>query len=314
MTRLLPDFGKAGNKPLSGLDTARRDAPTVQELPGDGKPSNEQSRNPPQLSAPALVQFASSSMPDSNSIQRGQGSMEPSRSSGQGQDHPEEQSTAGPDPLDDLISRVTSLRHTLSKLSSVLYEAASVDIDPSAFVSSLSEVMAEQLDKSTSLLAAHKAKIFPYVNEQIYHTRRAEAKLLEALIPAGQTLQDFLAKDSIDDSVFEQQILPLQTLFEEIQKEGIAVEKSERQAWIKHINESQNGKGIKDFQQNFILKHEVCSLPPSKDTDKVIDSMIGELETSEAQIAISKLYSENLDKNWEPLAESSAASYRSGHA
>lgn len=52
-------------------------------------------------------------------------------------------------------------------------------------------------------------------------------------------------------------------------------------------------------------------MAPSKDTDKVIDSMIGKLETSEAQIAISKLYSENLGANWEAREESSASTYRS---
>lgn len=222
MTRLLPDYSQASKNPLPIPDTiiTREDAPTVEKLLGDKQPSNVQSGTPAPLSAPALGQFASSSLPDLNFIGGSSGDMEPPLLSGHGRDSPEKQSTAGSDPgsdpLDDLLSRLKGLRSTLDEFESVLVKAASVDIDPSAFVSSLSEVIADQFDKSTSLLAAHRANIFPYVNEQIYHTRRAEAKLLEALIPAGQTLKDFLAKDSIDDSVFEQQILPLQSLFEEI--------------------------------------------------------------------------------------------------
>lgn len=317
MTRRLPDQSKASKATET---TGKNDPPIgefLREISGVEQPVIASSLTSPPPAAVIGGQSAPSGMQNASSDRRSKGNMKhplPFRYEAQSVG---DRGTTGSAPqIKDfdffLQSCLEAAAGTLEEDGGDLESIVSTFSNLGSFVS---KGMTQLLVEPQLLLQAHNDQVFPHATAEVREARQAEEGILKDLVCASESFITAFDAPRGTASSYEQEIVLLERAFDEAQEKWNTAHDKERQAWVQYLNISTTGQGTKDLKENFILKHEICGLGPSDDTDEVIDSMMDKLsDNPKAQIDISSLYSWNLDKNWEPLAESSAASYRSGHA
>lgn len=141
--------------------------------------------------------------------------------------------------------------------------------------------------------------LFPVAGER-ERQRIAKAERIDAKLSVYDEQIAALARNPIDPDL----CASIATRIKDLASREAICAKLEQKAWARYIEDATTGRlaRVNQYIDYFILEHQLCNLPPSKESDELVEcARKGLMKGTLADMLVGKLLSSRRDENWQSI-------------
>jgi hypothetical protein len=181
-----------------------------------------------------------------------------------------------------------------------IHQSGEIPDEASAKFFTLSQADEQAYTIDTTWLSACNQGRLPSLVGKMKELQDDRADIVAAKISAYESLQEALKKIPIDPHL----CATLKRRFNDTAELQHECMKLEQTAWAEYIESpaARRGDRVSQYIEYFILEHQLCNLPPSTESDQLVEcGRKGLLEGTLADIRVRGLLSSRRDKNWRSI-------------